>query len=89
VRQLGGVTGVLNLIDVKAQPSRFEVRQNIMDALKRDAQMGASFIQISSLDGCVTLDGTVDSWDDRHVAEDATWRASGVSDVENRLTVSH
>lgn len=89
VRQLGGVTGVINLISVKAQPSTYDVRQNIMNALKRDAQMDATFIQISSLDGRVTLDGTVDSWDDRRIAENAAWRASGVSEVANHLTVSY
>ena len=35
----------------------------------------------------VTLEGKVKSWRDRHLAEEAAWSVSGVTEVRDRLTV--
>lgn len=88
VRRLGGVTGVNNRIHVRAAHSPNDVRETIRKALERDAQLDARQIRVSGVDGRVMLEGKVDSWGDRKIAENAAWTAFGVREVENRLTVA-
>lgn len=91
VRNLVGVKGVSNLIRITAPTvtvSATEVKSEIEEALKRNAELEARQIDVDVRDGKVILRGSVDSWDDREEAENAAWSARGVSDVENQLTVS-
>jgi osmotically-inducible protein OsmY len=78
VRRLGGVTGVLNAISIKP---------HVEDALKRHADVEAKAIRVSVADDRVTLDGKVDSWDEREAVENAAWSAPGVRLVEDHLTI--
>jgi osmotically-inducible protein OsmY len=87
VRHLIGVKGVSNLIEVKPQVSKGEVKAAIEAALKRSAELDASRITVETDGDRVILRGTVRSWAERHEAERAAWKAPGVRMVDNRITV--
>jgi osmotically-inducible protein OsmY len=88
VRKLSGVTGVINGISIKATASLSDIKSKIEAALARHAHIEAQAIQVDVQDGNkVSLEGTVDSWDEREAVENAAWSAAGVQSVENRLTI--
>jgi osmotically-inducible protein OsmY len=88
LRRLIGVKGILNKIMLNPRASGAGVKIKIEEALKRNAEIDASHIQVETSDGTVTLRGNVRSWVGRKEAEDAAWAAPGVTKIENRLTVS-
>src|SRR5579875_3496457 len=64
-RNVAGVRGVINNIEVKPKPatvSSVEVRTKIEDALRRSAEVDARRITVSTQDGTVHLYGNVRSW---------------------------
>jgi osmotically-inducible protein OsmY len=67
-----------------------EVKNRIEDALKRNARLllAAQKIQVESLGSTVILRGSVGSLDEYGEAEYAAWSAPGVTQVENKLTVT-
>ena len=88
VRFLIGVKGVTNLIHVSPPVSTFEVKTKIEEAFKRSASIDSKQISVESLNGKITLKGTVRSWAERRDAERAAWSAPGVKEVEDRILVS-
>ncbi len=91
VRRLGGTRGVTNLIRVvpAAGPPMDPdvVQQRIENALRRNAEVEASRIDVSVDGGKVTLRGQVRTWFERSVAEHAAWGAPGVTEVKDELRV--
>jgi osmotically-inducible protein OsmY len=87
VRDLTGVRGISNLIDVKPQVKPSEVKAEIQDALKRSAELDARQITVEEKGDKVILRGTVRSWVERDEAERAAWRAPGVRTVDNQITI--
>ncbi|MBB6303739.1 BON domain-containing protein [Rhizobium leucaenae] len=88
VRDLSGVVGVSNMIEVMPRVSSVDVRKRIEDAFRRDAELEAQSIRVNVADGKVTLDGRVKTWSERQAAEHAAWRAPGVRTVEDHISVS-
>lgn len=87
MRNLMGVTGVSNLIEVKPQVNASGVKAAIETALKRNASVDASRIKVEADGDNVTLRGNVRSWLERDEAERAAWAAPGVRVVDDQITI--
>jgi len=87
VRNLEGVTGVSNQIDLRSHVSSIDVKKHIEAALNRNAQLEARSIHVGVTGNKVTLAGNVKAWHERRVAEQAAWATPGVTAVEDNLTI--
>ena len=85
--RITGVKGVTNLIEVKKAPSPYDIRQSIMDAFRRSADLDASTISVAADGDKVTLSGKVHSGYERRIAERAAWAAPGVNRIEDNIMV--
>jgi osmotically-inducible protein OsmY len=81
------VKGITNLITVRARPTPADIKQKIKEALERGAQFDADRITVDVDGNRAILKGTVRSYAEKRDAERAARNASGITDVENRLTV--
>jgi osmotically-inducible protein OsmY len=87
VRDLGGVVGVSNLVELAPRLSAIDVKKRIEEAFQRDAEVEAEAIRIDVQGRKVTLSGKVKTWSERRAAERAAWSAPGISTLEDHLTV--
>jgi osmotically-inducible protein OsmY len=87
VRNLAGVKGVSNLIDVKPSLKPADIKKEVEQALVRSAHTDAQRITVEVEGNKVILRGTVRSWAEREEAARAAWKAPGVTMVDNRITV--
>ncbi|KQQ21396.1 ornithine aminotransferase [Methylobacterium sp. Leaf123] len=87
IRRLAGVSGIMNTIEVTPKASAPDVRAKIMAALKRNAELEADAIRVTVKDAKVVLEGKVNAWYERRLAENAAWSAPGVRVVEDHLTL--
>jgi osmotically-inducible protein OsmY len=88
VRDLFGVKGVRNLIDVQPSVNKAVVKRAIEEALKRDVEVDAQGIEVETIGNKVILKGNVRSWLEKREAELVAWRAPGVAAVENEIEVA-
>jgi osmotically-inducible protein OsmY len=88
VQRLSCVKGVTNLIVVTSHLSPTELKQQIEKALVRNAETDASRITVELQGSKVILRGTVRSYAEKKAAEETAWSAPGVTEVDNRITIS-
>jgi osmotically-inducible protein OsmY len=90
VRDVTGVKGVSNLITVKprVKPTPAEVEERVAQAIERQANLDARRIWATTSNGTVHLHGTVHSFWEKRVAEDAAASAPGVANVEDHILVT-
>lgn len=89
VRKLSGVVGITNQITLAPMAQPADIKQRILGALKRHAEIEAGDIRIEvGDDGSVRIEGQVDNWDEREAVEEAVWSAPGVHRVEDQLQIA-
>lgn len=89
VRKLTGVLGLVNNITLEPAAQKVDIRQRVMDALKRHAEIEAARINVDvDSAGSVKLSGLVDDWEERRAVERAVWSAPGVHSIEDNLRIS-
>jgi osmotically-inducible protein OsmY len=64
------------------------VKDRIVSAFLRSAELDARKITVTTEGPTVTLTGTVGSWVEAAEAERVAWSAPGVSEVDNRIGVA-
>jgi osmotically-inducible protein OsmY len=88
VRNIRGVKGVTNVIQVKPAVQPTDIQRKIQEAFRRSAEVDANRITVEAQGSEVILKGTVRSWMEREEAERVAWSAPGVTHVEDRIVVS-
>jgi osmotically-inducible protein OsmY len=87
IRNLPGIVRVNNYVVVKPTATSSDVRQKILEALKRQASVDAEKIEVELAGNRVYLRGTVRSLAEKDDAELAAWSAKGITAVENKLVI--
>lgn len=88
VRKLSGVLGVINEITLQSAVRTSDIKQRILDALKRHAVVESEQIRVDVRDnGVVELNGSIDDWEERQAVEHAVWSTPGVRAIEDHLRI--
>ena len=87
IRNLAGVMGVSNAIEIKPRFPAFDVEKRIRAAFRRNAEFAAENIVVTADGDTVTLTGQVAGYRERTLAADTAWSAPGVTQVNDLLTV--
>ncbi|MDT8452554.1 MAG: BON domain-containing protein [Gammaproteobacteria bacterium] len=89
-RHTVGVASVNSLIKVRplAKFSDEEIAEQIREALLRNPYIESHEIEVHVRNKIVYLEGVVDTYFEKGIAENVAFRSSGVSDVRNSLTVA-
>jgi osmotically-inducible protein OsmY len=88
VKDIIGLKGVSNLINIKPKVNAPVVRDTIKKALERSADIESDRIIIETSGSKVTLRGKARSWGERNEVERAAWCAPGVMEVEDDLVIA-
>ncbi|MGO8948439.1 MAG: BON domain-containing protein [Ktedonobacterales bacterium] len=85
---VNGVKSVENLISL-SQPEVYasDIQSRIARAFARHAELYDDNITVLVRNHQVTLDGTVETWSERDLAEDTAWMAPGVTSVVDNIDV--
>jgi len=89
VEKLFGVKGVINNISIKQTVQPFEIKNRIMKAFERSADLEAKNINVEVDGHTVTLTGTVHSLNEKDEARKAAFFAPGVTKVDNKLKIAY
>lgn len=87
VRKLSGIIAVINDITVRPTADPVNIEEQILRALRRNAETEASSIKVEVTGNKVTLAGQVHGWRERNIAEHAAWSTKGVAQVIDRITI--
>jgi len=88
VRDLIGVKGVINRIEIRPKIRPEDLKRRIEAALLRIAETDAKNIQVDVSDGRVILKGRVHSWYEKEEAKREAWLAPGVREVVDELVIT-
>jgi osmotically-inducible protein OsmY len=64
------------------------IREEVSDRLEQDGDIDASEIEVKAQNGLVTLSGSVETRQEKHMAEQLAEDCAGVKDVQNLIKVS-
>lgn len=85
-----GVRGVINQIAITAPiKTDAEIEEDVEEAILRNAATDLFEIAITVSNGMVIIDGNVDSWQEKKLAEYVVKGIKGVTGVDNRITVNY
>ncbi|MFP4501288.1 MAG: BON domain-containing protein [Candidatus Hydrogenedentota bacterium] len=86
-----GVRAVLNRIDIEPAVSRTDslIAADVNDALLYDSATDSYQVDVTVDNGIVTLGGTVDSWQEKQLAEKVAASVRGVQGVNNHIEVEY
>jgi osmotically-inducible protein OsmY len=86
-RSIKGVRSVVNDLEVKPIPrSDADLHRDIEQALAADPAADSYEVKVSVAEGVATLEGTVDSWQEKRVVGRVAEGVKGVRKVDNDLT---
>jgi osmotically-inducible protein OsmY len=88
VSRVDGVLGVTDDIQIAHGPIPTDITDRIAKAFERSAVIDSSTIEVTNVGDTVYLDGTTASYFARETADRVAWRAPGVRDVVDRLTIA-
>ena len=88
VKDITGLKGVVNLLNIKPRINIPVVRDTIKEALERSADVEADRIQIETSGNKVTLRGKARTWNEKFEVERAAWSAPGVMEVEDEMILA-
>ncbi len=88
VKDIVGISKVINRISLNPVISPKDVKSKIMAAFHRSATIDAGNISIETIGTKVILRGMVRSWTEKKEAENAAWSAPGVTQVENEINIA-
>ena len=88
ITRLLGVKGITNQVRVKSKVSSDDIKNRIIAAFHRSAQIDADKISVTAKGSAVTLKGNVHTWAEREEAQRATWTAPGVTVVDNQIHIT-
>ncbi|MFK3888754.1 BON domain-containing protein [Sphingomonas sp. NPDC079357] len=86
--RIHGVTGISNMVTIRQVPTPADVRDRIVDAFRRHADIDAGSIRVLTDGGKVTLGGIVHAYREREIAERAAWAAPGVTAIDDNIVVA-
>jgi osmotically-inducible protein OsmY len=87
-RRVRGVADVTSSITIVPDVAAQNLKQQIEQAFKRNAEIDAQRITVETNGDEVTLKGVVRSWAERRAAEETAWRAGGVTKVLNLISIA-
>lgn len=87
VKDIAGVTKVINRISLKPVVNPRDVKTKIAAAFHRSATLDANNLSIEAVGAKIILRGVVRSWAEKQEAERAAWSAPGVTQVENEISI--
>lgn len=88
VRKIRGVRSIVDLVEVEpATRTDDELEHDVRKALDVSHMLGSEDVSVRVEDGEVTLEGTVDSVTERHIALDSARGVIGVGEVVDELEV--
>lgn len=85
--RISAVKGISNQISVKVAPSPADIKDRIIAAFRRNADLDASTITVSAEGNTVKLGGKVHAWYERQIAERTAWSAPGVTRIEDNILI--
>jgi osmotically-inducible protein OsmY len=89
-RGVNGVKAVVNEIQVNptTEVSDWQIREDVINALKKDPVTKAYQFDVSVLNSVVTLSGTVNSWLDYDLCDQTAKTIRGVKGLHNELSIA-
>jgi len=94
IKEVPGVIDVENNLDVKYPPlpeqeqyNDEDLKKNVKIALELNVSIDATQIEVKVFNGIATLEGSVDAYWKKEIAEDVVSEVSGIIDVINKIII--